>query len=77
MAQGVPLVADSYQLAKMLPVLRNAKVHHVHKSPAVNPITNKSHPVQVFTTNFLMIPCNIVLSSVPRLLHVISTLVIS
>jgi len=32
---GCYLIAGSYQLAKMLPVLRNVKVHHVHKHPAV------------------------------------------
>jgi hypothetical protein len=45
MAQGVPLAADSYHLAKMLPLLGNVKIHHVHKSPAVNPIINQSNPV--------------------------------
>jgi len=44
------LIADSYQLAKTLPVLRNLKVHHVHTRPAVNPITSQSHPVQIFTS---------------------------
>jgi len=54
MAQGVPLVADSYQLAKMLTILRNSKVRHVHGSPGVNPITSQSHPFQIFTSHFFI-----------------------